>query len=101
MLIPIMNDPKKTRSVFLHFFKLAVLEKEDNTECACSAKVLCAFALFEMQQGNRLKSLELANKALEFDSTLAPVLQWKQFREAMKRSTKYGKGRNDPLYINA
>lgn len=81
-----MNDPKKTRAVFLNFFKLAVLEREEGTECACSAKVLQAYALFEMQQGNSIKSLEIVKRALKFDSSLAPVLQWKQFREVVART---------------
>lgn len=77
-----MNDPKKTRAVFLNFFKLAVLDREEGTECACSAKVLQAYALFEMQQGNSIKSLEIVKKALQFDGSLSPILQWRQFREA-------------------
>lgn len=81
-----MNDPKKTRAVFLNFFKLAVLEREEGTECACSAKVLQAYALFEMQQGNSIKSLEIVKKALQFDSSLSPILQWRQFREAQERT---------------
>ena len=81
-----MNDPKKTRAVFLNFFKFAVLEREEGTECACSAKVLQAYALFEMQQGNSIKSLEIVKKALKFDSSLSPILQWKQFREAEERT---------------
>jgi hypothetical protein len=84
-----MGDPKKTRSVFLSFFRIVVLSAEEGAECACSAKVLCAFSLFEMQQGNSLKSLEIAKKALEFDSSLEPVLRWKQFREALHRRSRY------------
>jgi len=81
-----MKDPKKTRAVFLNFFKLAVLEREEGAECHCSAKVMQAYALFEMQQGNRRKSYEIIQKALQFDSSLAPVLQWKQFRDVAKQS---------------
>ncbi|CAB9502236.1 expressed unknown protein [Seminavis robusta] len=83
-----MGDPKKTRSVFLQFFRIAVLEREGDTECACSAKVLQAYALFEMQQGNSFKSVELVKKALDFDKTLAPVLKWKQFRDAQHGKLK-------------
>ena len=39
---------KRTRSVFLNFFRVAVVEGGEE-ECACSAKVLQAFALFEMK----------------------------------------------------
>jgi tetratricopeptide (TPR) repeat protein len=69
----------KTREVFLSFFRL-VLHADD--ECACSAKVLQAFALFEMKQGNTLKSLHIVRRAIELDPNLRPVLKWKQFREA-------------------
>jgi len=82
-----MNDPKKTRAVFLNFFKLAVLEREEGTECHCSAKVMQAYALFEMQQGHSRKSYEIIQKALQFDRSLAPVLQWKQFRDAAAKTT--------------
>jgi len=76
------GDPKKTRSVFLSFFRL-VNQREE--KCACSAKVLVAFALFEMKQGNSLKSLDIVLKAVKLDPTVRPVLNWKQFRESMDR----------------
>lgn len=79
--------PKRTRSVFLNFFRVAIVENGED-ECACSAKVLQAFALFEMKQGNRLKSLELVKKAVQLDPTLRPVLKWKQFRDASARTQK-------------
>jgi tetratricopeptide (TPR) repeat protein len=83
-----MGDLKKTRSVFLNFFRVAIVENgEDIEECACSAKVLGAYALFEMKQGNRIKSLEIAQKAVELDEALEPVLQWKQFRDAEERKS--------------
>jgi hypothetical protein len=91
-----MGDLKKTRSVFLSFFRVVVVShtSKNNTknhdgrhpQCACSAKVLGAFALFEMKQGNTKKSLEIAKKAVEFDPGLAPVLNWKQFRDVKERS---------------
>lgn len=92
-----MGDVKKTRSVFLNFFRQVVMSEtrrnesnnEDDLEhdqCACSAKVLGAFALFEMKQGNTIKSLEIARKAVEFDPTLGPILEWKQFREVRQRT---------------
>ncbi|KAG7374241.1 hypothetical protein IV203_013336 [Nitzschia inconspicua] len=80
-----MGDLKKTRSVFLNFFRVVVVSNSDHSECACSAKVLGAFALFEMKQGNAKKSLEIARKAVEFDPALEPVLSWKQFREVDRR----------------
>jgi hypothetical protein len=94
-----MGDPKKTRSVFLRFFRIAVLQRDedDQGECACSAKVLQAYALFEMQQGNPLKSVEIVQTALHFDKTLAPVLKWKQFRDARRafHNKRYGNNVND------
>jgi hypothetical protein len=81
-----MEDLKKTRSVFLSFVRVVVVENDnDEKECACSAKVLGAHALFEMKQGNELKSLEIARKAVQFDRSLEPVLQWKQFRDVLQR----------------
>jgi tetratricopeptide (TPR) repeat protein len=86
-----MGDLKKTRSVFLSFFRVVVVssrkDEEDHPQCACSAKVLGAFALFEMKQGNTKKSLEIAKKAVEFDPALRPVLNWKQFRDVKERSS--------------
>ena len=81
-----MGDLKKTRSVFLSFVRVVVVESDnDEKECACSAKVLGAYALFEMKQGNTFKSLEIARKAVQFDRSLEPVLQWKQFRDVTQR----------------
>lgn len=86
LLMQRMNDRKGTRSVFLNFFRIAVLDNDD-TECACSAKVLCAYALFEMRQGNARKAYELVKTAIKFDQTLTPVLQWKQFRDVATQSS--------------
>lgn len=82
-----MGDIKKARSVFINFFRVVVVMngEEDLSECACSAKVLGAYALFEMKQGHMNKSLEIAQKAVQFDQALGPVLNWKQFREAQSR----------------
>jgi hypothetical protein len=85
LLMQRMGDAKKTRSVFLNFFRIAVLDAGPDEECACSAKVLQAYALFEMKQGNALKSLELVHKAVQLDPTLQPVLQWKLFRDVLQR----------------
>jgi len=88
LLLQRTGDAKQTRSVFLHFFRVAILEKdEEATECACSAKVLQAYALFEMKQGNSFKSLQLVNKAVALDPTLQPVLNWKQFRDVLERQS--------------
>eukprot|EP00977_Amphora_coffeiformis_P000160 scaffold48_cov161-Amphora_coffeaeformis.AAC.8 len=77
-------SPKRTRSVFLNFFRVAVVEGGEE-ECACSAKVLQAFALFELKQNNRQKALQLVKKAVQLDPVLQPVLKWKQFRDASER----------------
>jgi hypothetical protein len=78
-----MGDLKKARAVFIQFFRVVVVNgEEDLSECACSAKVLGAYALFEMKQGHKKKSLEIAQKAVEFDQALQPLLNWKQFRVA-------------------
>jgi hypothetical protein len=91
------TSAKQTRSVFLNFFRVAMLSHDsknvfatsNNSEngahyeqCACSAKVMQAYALFEMKQGNSLKSLQLVQKAIQLDPSLQPVLKWKQFRDA-------------------
>lgn len=83
-----MGDFKGTRATFLSFFRIAVLEMDEDTECACSAKVLQAYALFEMKQGNALKSLDLVTKAIKLDESLRPILQWKQFRDALALSAQ-------------
>lgn len=85
-----MGEMKKTRSVFLNFFRVVVVKssESEHSECACSAKVLGAFALFEMKQGNAKKSLEIARKAVEFDPDLEALLNWKQFRDVEDRLKK-------------
>lgn len=87
LLLQRTGDTKTTRSVFLSFFRIviAAAEKEPDHECACSAKVLQAFALFEMKQGNQFKSLEIVLKAVKLDPTLRPVLNWKLFRDTVAR----------------
>jgi hypothetical protein len=52
------GERKGTISMFA-FFCFAVFGREEDTKCACSAKVMQAYALFEMKQGNSLKSLEI------------------------------------------
>jgi hypothetical protein len=90
LLLQRLGDFKATRSVFLNFFR-NLMDKDDE-ECACSAKVLQAYALFEMKRGNPLKSLEIVNLAVRFDKSLAPVLQWKQFQDAKLRTTQTKRG---------
>lgn len=77
------GDIKATRAVFLNFFRRITLEEEDEEEeCTCSAKVLQAYALFEMKNGHSAKSLEIIRRAVRMDEGLSPVLAWKQFRDA-------------------
>ena len=70
---------KKTRAVFLRFFRL--VGEDDVKTCACSAKVLQAFALFEMKRGLSQKSLELIRQAVILDESLAPILKWNKFED--------------------
>jgi hypothetical protein len=93
------TSAKQTRSVFLNFFRVAMLKHDDkdvfannhdgHEQCACSAKVMQAYALFEMKQGNSLKSLQLVHKAIQLDPSLKPVLNWKQFRDAAEAYNTY------------
>jgi len=85
LLMQRVGNKKATRSVFLKFFRMAVIEGDSEKECACSAKVLGAYALFEMNCGNVQKSSEIVTRAVQFDHTLAPLLQWKQFRDVLER----------------
>jgi hypothetical protein len=88
------GDVKATRAVFLNFFRRVALTKDDHSnndeegsiesvhKCSCSAKVLQAYALFEMKNGLSAKSLEIIQLAVQMDEQLRPVLEWKQFRDA-------------------
>uniref|UniRef100_A0A7S4IYL5 Uncharacterized protein n=1 Tax=Odontella aurita TaxID=265563 RepID=A0A7S4IYL5_9STRA len=77
------GDIKAARSVFQRFFVITLRENKDpDVECACSAKVLGAYALFEMKNGSKRKSLVIANQAVQFDKSLSKILDWKQFRDA-------------------
>merc|ERR1712157_487137 len=84
LLLQKQGNVKATRSVFLNFFR----KIDDDKECSCSAKVLQAFSLFEMKQGNKIKSLELVNIAVSMDQSLARVLRWKQFRDTYRRHSQ-------------
>uniref|UniRef100_A0A6V0AQJ4 Uncharacterized protein n=1 Tax=Pseudo-nitzschia australis TaxID=44445 RepID=A0A6V0AQJ4_9STRA len=104
-----MGNMKKTRSVFLNFFRKKVVMNESrmrndgnirvgniandanerqHEQCACSAKVLGAFALFEMKRGNSVRSLRIAQKAIDFDPSMGPMLEWKQFRDVRMRTRR-------------
>lgn len=88
------GDVKATRAVFLNFFRRVALTKKDHSnnyeegssesvhKCSCSAKVLQAYALFEMKNGLSAKSLEIIQLAVQMDEQLRPVLEWKLFRDA-------------------
>mmetsp|Transcript_24577 Transcript_24577/g.42066 ORF Transcript_24577/g.42066 Transcript_24577/m.42066 type:complete len:313 (+) Transcript_24577:250-1188(+) len=75
------GDVKATRAVFISFFR-RVASSEEVHKCSCSAKVLQAYALFEMKNGHSAKSLEIIQRAVKMDEQLSPVLGWKQFRDA-------------------
>jgi len=86
LLLQRKQQVKETRAVFIRFFKIVSMDAgAEGMECACSAKVLQAYALFEMKQGHIKKSYELAEMAVKMDAELEPLLQWKQFRDAKKR----------------
>ena len=96
---------KATRSVFLNFFRTVVAASQTNHQhdddgedhqCACSAKVLQAFALFEMKQGNELKSLEIVLHAIRYDPSLNTILKWKQFRDVQARKQQRTTSRAAP-----
>jgi len=83
LLLQRMGNINGTREVFRNFFRvIRTSEIQEEGECACSAKVLQAFALFEMKRGNSIKSFELVNKAITMDKSLEGILNWKQFRDA-------------------
>ncbi|KAL7527063.1 hypothetical protein ACHAWF_006564, partial [Thalassiosira exigua] len=79
-----MGDIGEARLVFHRFFKQAInmVENDPLTECACTAKVLGAYALFEMKFGSVHRSIEVARRASQFDDGLSKLFDWKQFREA-------------------
>jgi tetratricopeptide (TPR) repeat protein len=78
-----MGDIQEARNVFHKFFRFAMMETKQGpiTECACSAKVLGAYALFEMKHGSKKKSLHLARQATNFDQSLSKLFDWKPFKE--------------------
>lgn len=82
-----MGDTAEARLVFHRFFRSAMqtAEKDPYTECVCTAKVLGAYALFEMKYGSVRRSIEVARRAAQFDSDLSKVLTWKRFRDAERK----------------
>jgi tetratricopeptide (TPR) repeat protein len=78
-----MGDIKEARNVFQKFYRFAMRETEQGPiiECACSAKVIGAYALFEMKHGSKKKSLHLARQAMNFDQSLSKLFDWKLFKE--------------------
>jgi tetratricopeptide (TPR) repeat protein len=78
-----MGDIQEARNVFHKFFRFAMKDTKQGpiTECACSAKVLGAYALFEMKHGSKKKSLHLARQATSFDQSLSKLFDWKPFKE--------------------
>ena len=91
LLLQRQGNIPETRKTFVTFFRIISKKQQEQQkqgahveECTCSAKVMQAFALFEMKQGNVKKSYSLARMAVTMDPALAPVLQWKQFRDARK-----------------
>ena len=82
LLLQRTNRVEETRALFVQFFKIIFRDEKEGMECTCCAKVLQAFALFEMKQGNKKKSYRLAMMAIKMDKDLEPLLTWKQFRDA-------------------
>lgn len=82
LLLQRQGEIKETRATFIRFFRLITMNGGEFKECTCSAKVLQAFALFEMKQKNARKAYALIQMAVKLDNELEPVLQWKQFRDA-------------------
>lgn len=85
LLLQRTNKVKETRAAFTRFFRIMHLKTRNSAEkleCTCSAKVLQAYALFEMKQGHTRKAYYLAKVAVNLDADLKPLLQWKQFRDA-------------------
>jgi tetratricopeptide (TPR) repeat protein len=83
LLLQRKENITETRQVFDRFFSTIHRNIHGNElECTCSAKVLQAYALFEMKQGNVKKAYMLAETAVRMDNELHPLLQWKLFRDA-------------------
>jgi hypothetical protein len=81
LLLQRQKQTTETRDVFVRFFRIIHQNEKEGVECACSAKVVQAFALFEMKEGRKKKSYRLAQMAVKMDPELEPLLSWKQFRD--------------------
>ncbi len=46
---------------------MSTAETDPFSECACTAKVLGAYAMFEMNYGSEVRSYEVARRATQFD----------------------------------
>lgn len=94
-----MDNIQEARMVFHRFFrKVATSPHEEHdscTQCTCTAKVLGAYALFEMKFGSVHRSIEVARQATQFDSELSTLFSWKQFRD-IKRKRPPSVKRNAP-----
>lgn len=85
------------RLVFESFYQIVVKLLDNGTvQCPCSARVLQAFALFEMKQDNQLRALEIVALAVRLDGKIRPVLRWKQFRDAIELRRRLSSGRLAP-----
>mmetsp|Transcript_36213 Transcript_36213/g.65205 ORF Transcript_36213/g.65205 Transcript_36213/m.65205 type:complete len:480 (-) Transcript_36213:81-1520(-) len=82
-----MDNIGEARMVFHRFFRTAMstTEKDPFHECACTGKVLGAYALFEMRFGSVHRSIEVARRAMQFDGKLSKLFDWKQFRDAKQK----------------
>jgi hypothetical protein len=70
------------RAVFEDFATAESQFKDNN--CACCARAYQAYALFEMKQGDPIKSSDLIFTAIRINPSLRPVLRWKQFQDAVE-----------------
>lgn len=82
LLLQRKGQVKETRKVFIQFFRNQQ-DRGGDYKCTCSAKVFQAYALFEMKSGNTRKAYSIAELAVQMDDELAPILQWKQFRDVV------------------
>eukprot|EP00540_Astrosyne_radiata_P007977 CAMPEP_0116843130 /NCGR_PEP_ID=MMETSP0418-20121206/11913_1 /TAXON_ID=1158023 /ORGANISM="Astrosyne radiata, Strain 13vi08-1A" /LENGTH=252 /DNA_ID=CAMNT_0004473841 /DNA_START=164 /DNA_END=922 /DNA_ORIENTATION=- len=73
------DDVRKVFDGFLH-----LLPDDDGVDTrGCSARVLQAYALMEIKQGNPLKAFELVSMAIGMDKGLSPILNWVPFQDAL------------------
>lgn len=75
---------EETRTVFQGFADAVDGASEgERMECSCCARVLQAYALFEMKQDNPMKATELILKSIRMDRNTRTVLRWKMFRDSL------------------